>query len=133
MLTDTTSAHLKTTIFVYLRSVEYVDTFISSQFVDLQRPPSPLSYHLPTMVLTLYGGAKSTCTRRVAAVAKLAGVNFKFVQIDYAKGEHKSSAYLEKQPFGQIPYIVSFPSDVRLDFIGYHLTVNPGRRWLCAL
>ena len=26
-----------------------------------------------------------------------------------SKGEHKSPAYLEKQPFGQVPYIVGFP------------------------
>ena len=34
-------------------------------------------------------------------------IPYDFFPIDFSKGEHKASAYLEKQPFGQVPYIVS--------------------------
>ncbi|EKM53959.1 uncharacterized protein PHACADRAFT_257476 [Phanerochaete carnosa HHB-10118-sp] len=57
------------------------------------------------MVLKLYGNPMSTCTKRVAMVLKEKNVPFEFVVIDFAKSEHKSPAYLEKQPFGQVPYI----------------------------
>lgn len=57
------------------------------------------------MVLTLYGNPQSTCTKRVAVVLHEKQVPFKFVAIDFAKGEHKSPAFLEKQPFGQVPYL----------------------------
>jgi glutathione S-transferase len=58
------------------------------------------------MPIKLYGSPLSTCTRRVAVVAKLAGVPFEMVPVDMRKGEHKSPSFLEKQPFGQVPYIV---------------------------
>jgi glutathione S-transferase len=44
-------------------------------------------------------------------VCKEVGVPYEFVPIDLATGEHKSPAYLEKQPFGQVPAIdVSSPA-----------------------
>lgn len=61
------------------------------------------------MVLKLFGSAKSTCTRRAATVLHEKQVPFEFHQVELAKGEHKSPEYLEKQPFGQVPYIVSAP------------------------
>ncbi|KAF9475961.1 thioredoxin-like protein [Pholiota conissans] len=57
------------------------------------------------MVLKLYGHPLSTCTRRVAVVLHEKNVPFEFHSIDLAKGEHKSAEFLEKQPFGQVPYI----------------------------
>ncbi|KAG6826977.1 hypothetical protein H0H92_013682 [Tricholoma furcatifolium] len=57
------------------------------------------------MVLKLYGLAMSTCSKRVATVLHEKQVPFEFVAVDFSKGEHKSEAYLEKQPFGQVPYI----------------------------
>jgi len=57
------------------------------------------------MVLKLFGMPMSTCTRRVAVVLVEKKVPFEFVPVDGAKAEHKSAAYLEKQPFGQVPYI----------------------------
>ncbi|KZP17632.1 glutathione S-transferase-like protein [Athelia psychrophila] len=57
------------------------------------------------MVLTLYGVPMSTCVKRVAVVLKEKEIPFTFVQIDMRKGEHKTAEYLEKQPFGQVPYI----------------------------
>ncbi|KAJ2911755.1 hypothetical protein MD484_g8657, partial [Candolleomyces efflorescens] len=57
------------------------------------------------MVLTLYGYTRSTCTQRVAMTLLEKGVPFKFVLVDLLKGEQKAPAYMEKQPFGQVPYI----------------------------
>ncbi|KZV66911.1 thioredoxin-like protein [Peniophora sp. CONT] len=57
------------------------------------------------MVLKLYGNPLSTCTRRVAVVLHEKNIPYDFFPIDFAKGEHKASSYLEKQPFGQVPYI----------------------------
>lgn len=57
------------------------------------------------MVLKLVGNPLSTCTRRVAVVLKEKNVPYEFVVIDFAKGEHKVPSYLEKQPFGQVPYL----------------------------
>ena len=57
------------------------------------------------MVLKLYGHPMSTCTKRVAATLAEKQVPFELIPIDFAKGEHKSAAFLEKQPFGQVPYI----------------------------
>ncbi|KAG6827673.1 hypothetical protein H0H93_015427, partial [Arthromyces matolae] len=57
------------------------------------------------MVLKLYGSGNSTCSRRVGAFLREKKIPFQLIEIDMMKGEHKSPAYLEKQPFGQIPYI----------------------------
>ncbi|KAG6845253.1 hypothetical protein H0H87_011988 [Tephrocybe sp. NHM501043] len=57
------------------------------------------------MVLKLYGSGNSTCTRRVGAFLREKKIPFELVEVNLAQGEHKSPAYLEKQPFGQIPYI----------------------------
>jgi len=57
------------------------------------------------MVLKLHGGPMSTCTRRVATVLVEKKVPFEFVAVDISKQEHKSAAFLENQPFGQVPYI----------------------------
>ncbi|KAJ7123384.1 glutathione S-transferase-like protein [Mycena epipterygia] len=56
-------------------------------------------------ILKLYGFTHATCTRRVATVLHELKVPFELIPVDLRNGEHKSPAYLEKQPFGQIPYI----------------------------
>ncbi|KAJ6541022.1 glutathione S-transferase [Mycena vulgaris] len=56
-------------------------------------------------ILKLYGRVHATCTRRVATILHEHKVPFELVEVDVMQGEHKSPAYLEKQPFGQIPYI----------------------------
>ncbi|KAF7343258.1 Glutathione S-transferase [Mycena venus] len=56
-------------------------------------------------ILKLYGYPKSTGTRRAATVLYESKVPFEFIVVDFFKGEHKTPEYLEKQPFGQIPYI----------------------------
>ena len=58
------------------------------------------------MVLKLYGVSQSTCTKRVATFLKEKEVPYQFISVDMASWEHKSQEYLEKQPFGQVPYIV---------------------------
>ncbi|KAI3609800.1 glutathione s-transferase [Moniliophthora roreri] len=57
------------------------------------------------MVLKLYGRATATCTLRVAVVLYEKQIPYEFHAIDLFKGEQKTPEYLEKQPFGQIPYI----------------------------
>ncbi|PPQ98158.1 hypothetical protein CVT26_003204 [Gymnopilus dilepis] len=57
------------------------------------------------MVLKLYGSPFSTCTKRVAVVLHEKQVPFELIPVDYAKGEHKTPEFLDKQPFGQMPYI----------------------------
>lgn len=59
------------------------------------------------MVLKLYGNKISTCTKLAALVLKEKNVPFEFIPIDFAKGEHKSPDFLQKQPFGQVPVLVS--------------------------
>jgi len=57
------------------------------------------------MVLKLYGTYPSTNTLRVALILHEKNVSFEFVKVELSKGQHKSPAYLEKQPFGQVPCI----------------------------
>ncbi|KAG9007847.1 hypothetical protein FRB90_009202, partial [Tulasnella sp. 427] len=58
------------------------------------------------MVLTIIGHPISTCTRRVKTVLIEKGVDYKLQTIDWANGEHKSEAHLQKQPFGQVPVLI---------------------------
>ncbi|KAF9499089.1 glutathione S-transferase-like protein [Pleurotus eryngii] len=57
------------------------------------------------MVLKLYGSPGSTCTKKVATVLIELNVPFELVPIDMMKREHKAPQYLEKHPFGKVPYI----------------------------
>jgi len=57
------------------------------------------------MVLTLYGFPQSMATQRVQIVLKEKDVPYSFVIFDLRKGQHKTPEYLEKQPFGVVPYI----------------------------
>ncbi|KAJ7759649.1 glutathione S-transferase [Mycena metata] len=56
-------------------------------------------------ILKLHGSKLATCTRRVGTVLHELKVPFELVEVDLFKGEQKTPEYLEKQPFGQIPYI----------------------------
>ncbi|KAJ7688052.1 thioredoxin-like protein [Mycena rosella] len=55
--------------------------------------------------IKLYGSKHAPCTRRVATILHELKVPFELVEVNFGEGEHQSPAYLEKQPFGQIPYI----------------------------
>ncbi|KAJ7085498.1 glutathione S-transferase [Mycena belliarum] len=56
-------------------------------------------------ILKLYGLHNATCTRRVATTLAELQIPFELIEVQLSKGEQKQPAYLEKQPFGQIPYI----------------------------
>ena len=58
------------------------------------------------MVFKLYGAYRSPFVRLVAAILQEKQVPFELVSVNLPDGEHKSPEYLEKHPFGQIPYIV---------------------------
>jgi glutaredoxin len=66
---------------------------------------SPITLSTP-MVLRLYGSSHATCTRRVGIILREKNISFELIEIDIMKGEHKLPQYLQKQPFGQTPYIV---------------------------
>ncbi|TFL00682.1 glutathione S-transferase [Pterulicium gracile] len=57
------------------------------------------------MVYMVYGVDASTCTQRVALAFHEKKVPFQFAAIDHYSGEHKSSEFVAKQPFGRIPYL----------------------------
>ncbi|KAF5370309.1 hypothetical protein D9758_006884 [Tetrapyrgos nigripes] len=58
------------------------------------------------MVLTIYGIPRSTSTKRIVVVCKEKNIPYRIVSIKMLENEHKTPAFLEKQPFGQIPYVV---------------------------
>ncbi|CAL9752791.1 unnamed protein product [Musa acuminata subsp. burmannicoides] len=53
--------------------------------------------------VTVYGPPLSTAVSRVLACLLEKDVDFKLVNVDMAKGQHKSPDYLKLQPFGQVP------------------------------
>ncbi|KIL58123.1 hypothetical protein M378DRAFT_171015 [Amanita muscaria Koide BX008] len=57
------------------------------------------------MVLKLHGAPRSNMVMLVAAVLHETNVPFELVLVDMAKKEHKLPQYLDKHPFGQVPYI----------------------------
>jgi len=57
------------------------------------------------MVLKLYGVYRSPWVCLVATVLREKQVPFELVSVDLASGEQKTPEYLEKHPFGQVPYI----------------------------
>jgi len=59
------------------------------------------TYYIPCgtiMVLKLYGSSQSTCTRRVGTVLREKKIPFELIEINLAKGAHKSPEFLQKQP-----------------------------------
>ncbi|KAJ6451665.1 hypothetical protein C8R47DRAFT_1204490 [Mycena vitilis] len=57
-------------------------------------------------ILKLYGAKGASCTRRTAIILHELKVPFELIEVDVRAGEHKTPEFLEKHPFGQIPYIV---------------------------
>ncbi|KAF9231971.1 glutathione S-transferase [Melanogaster broomeanus] len=57
------------------------------------------------MVLKLHGFPVSTCTRLVALICKEKEIPYELIVVDFTKGEQKSPAFKEQQPFGVVPYI----------------------------
>ncbi|KAH9018603.1 glutathione S-transferase [Lactarius pseudohatsudake] len=59
-----------------------------------------------TNAIQLYGAPRSTCTRRVALIAKERNIPYNLTTVDLMTGEHTKASYREHQPFGQVPYII---------------------------
>ncbi|KAF9530605.1 glutathione S-transferase [Crepidotus variabilis] len=57
------------------------------------------------MALKLYGTAGWGGTDRVLVTLREKGVPFELCGVDTKNKEHKSAGFLEKQPFGQVPYL----------------------------
>ncbi|KAF9238098.1 glutathione S-transferase [Melanogaster broomeanus] len=57
------------------------------------------------MVLKIHGFSVSTCTRLVALICKEKEIPYELTDVDIIKGESKSPAFKEYQPFGVVPYI----------------------------
>jgi glutathione S-transferase len=53
--------------------------------------------------MKLFGHPMSTCTRKFLFALHETATPFDFVLVDFAKGEHKQSEHLARQPFGQVP------------------------------
>ncbi|KAK9201811.1 hypothetical protein WN944_017019 [Citrus x changshan-huyou] len=54
-------------------------------------------------VIKVYGAAMSTAAQRVFTCLYEKELDFEFVPVDMASGEHKKEAYLSLNPFGQVP------------------------------
>ncbi|KAN0132164.1 glutathione S-transferase [Lactarius tabidus] len=54
----------------------------------------------------LHAFPRSTCTRRVALIAKECNIPYEVVSVDLSKGEHKVASHTAHHPFGQVPYVV---------------------------
>ncbi|KAI0271236.1 glutathione S-transferase [Russula aff. rugulosa BPL654] len=57
------------------------------------------------MAFKIHGVSMSTCTRRVALIAKERNLQYEVVPINFNAAEHKQPPHLQHQPFGQIPYM----------------------------
>ncbi|KAJ6498368.1 glutathione S-transferase [Mycena vitilis] len=57
------------------------------------------------MTLKLYGFKFSSCTRRVAVIAKELNVPYELIPVDLSKGEQRSEEHIARQPFGVVPTI----------------------------
>lgn len=56
-------------------------------------------------MLKIFGHPMSTCTRKVLMTCAENETPYDLSLVDFAKGEHKQSPHLGRQPFGQIPAI----------------------------
>jgi glutathione S-transferase len=53
--------------------------------------------------MKIFGDPRSTNTRKVLTTLAELATPYEFVHVDFARGEHKQEAHLERQPFGQMP------------------------------
>ncbi|MCL7027418.1 hypothetical protein MKW94_011224 [Papaver nudicaule] len=54
-------------------------------------------------VLKVHGSPISTATQRVIAAINEKGLEYEFVHVNLAEGEHKREPFLSLNPFGQVP------------------------------
>ncbi|GCB17177.1 glutathione S-transferase PM239X14 [Aspergillus awamori] len=67
------------------------------------------------MTLKLYGFVHSTCTRRVRTALAEKGLDVEIVPVDLAKGEQKTSSYLnDLQPFGKVPVLQDTETGIQI-------------------
>lgn len=59
------------------------------------------------MVFKLYGHPASTTTKLVAVILHEKKMPFEFITVDIYSGENEKPEFLAKNPFGQVPCIVS--------------------------
>lgn len=59
------------------------------------------------MVLKLYGGTFSTSSKLVAVVLHEKEIPFEFINVDLLAREQRKPEHLARNPFGQVPSIVS--------------------------
>ena len=64
------------------------------------------------MAFKLHGYNISTCTRRVAQIAKERNIPYELVPIDLPSLENKQEVHIAHHPFGQMPYITVRPPSV---------------------
>jgi glutathione S-transferase len=53
--------------------------------------------------MKIFGDPRSTNTRKVLTTLAELGMQYDFVHVDFALGEHKREPHLSRQPFGQMP------------------------------
>ncbi len=53
--------------------------------------------------MKIYGDPRSTNTRKVLTTLAELELPYELVHVDFAKGEHKGDAHVQRQPFGQLP------------------------------
>ncbi|KAF9231974.1 glutathione S-transferase [Melanogaster broomeanus] len=85
------------------------------------------------MVLKLYGFPISTCTRLVALICKEKEIPYELIVVDLTKGEQKTPAFMQHQPFGVIPYIVCFATLQVCTEEMMMMHALTGRRWIHPL
>jgi hypothetical protein len=75
-----------------------------TDFVTTASAYPPLA--VKNMVIQLYGHPEFGSTRLVLMILLETKTPYELHVLDYAAGALKREEYLEKQPFGQLPYIV---------------------------
>lgn len=79
------------------------------------------------MVLKIHGHAVAPLVRLVAEVCKEKEIPYELVNVAVYKGEHKTPAFREFQPFCQVPYIVRGDNRRRKSYIYSRLCVRMTR------
>ncbi|KAI7747694.1 hypothetical protein M8C21_029032, partial [Ambrosia artemisiifolia] len=81
------------------------------------------------MALKLYGSVASDATQRVQACLHEKEVNFEFITVNIAAGEHKTPRFLARNPFGEVPAledgdVTLFESRAITQYIAYKYEGN---------
>lgn len=88
-----------------------------------------------TTPIRLYRFALSGHAHRVQLMLSLLGLPHETIDVDLAAGEHRGPAFLERNPFGQVPVIEDGEfslADSNAILVYLALTRDPARRWLPA-